>query len=271
VFFLSVIKAFVIQDGKKSSAIHMKPSNWKRLYTILLSGWFLEEYRFKDKYLTLFELAAPNFPSKQFGTMTEHIQPLLDRIQSEGLKKAEAEREALLEQARAEAGQLRAAAEKEAEALRAKAESDAEASLARGRTSLEQAARDTLLQFRSELNRQLETLARSAAAATLSSADQVAPLLGKLLESGKGNGKGLVETSPDLAKDLEPLLPALLKELGSEQGAELVLNPRTGAGFTLRFEDSAAVADVTDEAVAAWLSTHLRPELAALLKSQAGK
>ncbi len=200
--------------------------------------------------------------------MSEHIQPLLDRIHSEGLKKAEAERDALLEQARAEAQRIREKAEQEAEALRKQAETDAAASIARGQTALEQSARDTLLQFRAELNRQVEVAARTAAKETLSAPELIGTLLKEIVSGRGASGKLVLEAGPELADTLEKLLPALLKEAGSGEGSEIVLNPRTGAGFKLRLADSAAVTDFTDESVAAWLSATLRPELAKHLLSK---
>lgn len=198
---------------------------------------------------------------------TEHIQPLLDRIHTEGLKKAQAEHDALLEHARAEARRIREQAEQEAEALRRQAQTDADATQARGRTALQQAARDTLLQFRAELARQLQTAAKTAAKTTLASPELIAALLKDLVSKNAASVNLTLETGPELAKALEPLLPALLKDAGADGTAEIILNPRTSAGFKLRFADSAAVADFTDDAVADWLSATLRPELAALLRT----
>jgi len=196
--------------------------------------------------------------------MSEHIQPLLDRIHSEGLKKAEAEREALLEKARAEAQSLRADAEREAERLRAQAEKDADATRARTQTALEQAARDTLLSFRTALNRQLETTAKTAAGAALSSE----ALLTDLLKSLAGSGKGslALEADEKSAERLKNLLPALLRDAGNEEGFEVLVNPKIKAGFKLQFSEGAAVADITDEAIASWLAAYLRPEVAKLLQ-----
>jgi V/A-type H+-transporting ATPase subunit E len=201
----------------------------------------------------------------QIFRMTEHIQPLLDRIHTEGLKKAESQRDALLEQARADARRIREEAEAQAASLRKQAETDAEATRARGQTALEQAARDTLLQFRAELNRQLQVAAETAAQKTLSAPELVAGLLKDIVAKNASAGKLSIETGPELGKALETLLPALLKEAGANDGADIVLNPKASAGFKLRFADSAAVADFTDEAVATWLSATLRPELAKTL------
>ena len=198
--------------------------------------------------------------------MSEHIQPLLERIRTEGLKKAEAERDALLDQARAEAGRIREAAEAEAKALREAAEKDAESTKARGSAALDQAARDTLLKFRSELNRQVELAAKAAAGASMQSDELVSELLKDLIHTRGVSGKISVEADSETAKRLETLLPALLRDLGAGEGSDIVINPRAGKGFKLKFAESAAVVDVTDEAVADWLGTFLRPDLAKRLQ-----
>jgi len=199
--------------------------------------------------------------------MSEHIQPLLDRIRTEGLKKAEDEREVLLERARAEADTIRAEAAELAKSLREKAEADAAATLARGTAALQQAARDGLLQFRAELLRQVESAAQTAAAAALSADSLVTDLIRELLKTRNTSGKVTVEAGSELAKKLDSLLPALLKELGNGTGADIRMNPRSGAGFKLKFDRDAAVTDLSDEAIADWLAAYLRPELAKLLLS----
>jgi len=202
--------------------------------------------------------------------MSEHIQPLLERIQSEGLKKAETEREDILEQARNEAEGIVHSAKQEAEEIRSSAESDAEATRQRGQATLEQAARDLLLRLRTEINRQLKLAAETAAASSLSSTDLVTDLIRERVNSQSGSGEVTVETNTELGEKLEPLLPALLKDAGAS-GGKVVMHPKSGAGFELRFSDSAEGMDVTSEAVADWLSSLVRPELAAVLKPEASE
>jgi vacuolar-type H+-ATPase subunit E/Vma4 len=198
--------------------------------------------------------------------MSEHIQPLLERIQSEGLKKAESERETLLEQARTEADGIVESAKREAEEIRQQAESDAESTRRRGQATLEQAARDLLLRLRTEINRQLTLAAHTAASSALSSTDLVAALIQERVKST--SGEVTVETNPELGEQLKALLPALLKDAGAA-GGQVVMHPKSGAGFELRFSDSAEGVDVSAEAVADWLSSLVRPGLASLLKPEA--
>jgi V/A-type H+-transporting ATPase subunit E len=196
--------------------------------------------------------------------MSEHIQPLLERIRSEGLKQAEAERESLLKQAQADAAALVAAAKNEADTIRSRAEKDAATTSARAQAALQQAARDLLLRLRGEIARQIEVAARKAASAPLSSIDVVTALLRELVKARGDSGNVTVETGSALAERLRDTLPALLKDAGAGD-CTLVMNPRSGAGLQLRFGDSPESIDLSDAALAEWISSNLRPELAALL------
>lgn len=198
--------------------------------------------------------------------MTEHIQPLLERIRTEGLQQAQQEREALLAEARAEASEIVAKAEAAAVSLREAAEKDAAAMQARTETALAQSARDTLLSFRSALNGQLETAAKAAAGAAMASGALVAELLKALVAAGGDPSR--LEGDAETADRVKALLPALLKDAGRGDGVEVVVNPKIKAGFRLRFVEGAAEADVTDEAVAKWLAAYLRPEVARLLRPE---
>ncbi len=196
---------------------------------------------------------------------TEDIQPLLDRIHREGLRKAEAERDALLAAAKTEAARLRAEAESDALTLRQAARAEAEAATARGKAALDQAARDVLLRLRSELGRQVQAAARTALRAPLASPELVADLLRALIAARGPNGAVTVLAGSELRQGLQKLLPGLLRELGHGEGIHIEMNPKLESGFQLRFGEEPGLHDFSDEAVASWLGVHLRPELAALL------
>lgn len=194
--------------------------------------------------------------------MSDVIQPLLDRIHTEGLKKAEAERDSLLAEAKEKAAQLLSDAEHQAAEIRSTAEKDAEASIKRGTTALEQAARDVLLRLRTEIARQVTRAGEAAASKTLSSEEVVKDLILRLVQSETATGTIQVEANAGLAESLKAALPALLQDT---DGVEVILNPKIQSGFQLRYGDTAAGVDLTDAAVAEWISTHLRKDLADLL------
>lgn len=203
--------------------------------------------------------------------MSDVIQPLLDRIHSEGLQKAEEEKAILLAEARAKAEDIVATATSEAERIREEAEREADATRARGTTALEQAARDVLLRLRTEIARQVKLAARSAAAATLSSSDLVAGIITELVSARVSSGKVEIEAHPELAEKLKQALPALLKDAGSSAEADIVMNPKTQSGFILRLDESDGDIDLTDAAVAEWISAGLRKDIADLLTSADSK
>ncbi|WFB34843.1 hypothetical protein P3T73_11800 [Kiritimatiellota bacterium B12222] len=199
--------------------------------------------------------------------MSDTIQPLLERIQKEGLQKAETQRDQILADAKSKAASLLEDAKAEAIKIKADAEKQAEASVARGQTALEQAARDLLLKLRTEMARQVNTAAEKAATATLSSEEILSQVLPELAKSGSGNFE--LEAGSATSEKLKALLPALLRDSG--KGGEVVMNPKSGAGFQLRFSESAEAVDFSSQAVADWVSQLLRPELSALLRPQTDK
>ena len=89
--------------------------------------------------------------------MAEELQGLLDRIQSEGIAKAEAEKTKIVEDAKAEAAKIVAAAEAKAASIVKKANEEAEISVAKGNDAIKQAARDVLIALRADIEKRLKT------------------------------------------------------------------------------------------------------------------
>lgn len=100
--------------------------------------------------------------------MADELQSLLEKINAEGVKKAEAERDRILAAARAEAGKIVAEARADAEKTVAEAKHESEALRLRAESAVKQAARDTLLQLKSELETRLAGAVDGAVAAALS-------------------------------------------------------------------------------------------------------
>lgn len=77
--------------------------------------------------------------------MAEELQGLIDRIQQEGVAKAQAEADAIVAGAKQRAAQIVREAEEQAAAKLKQAEQDAALFMERSRKTLEQAARDLLI------------------------------------------------------------------------------------------------------------------------------
>ncbi len=100
--------------------------------------------------------------------MSDELQSLLERINTEGVRKAEAEREAIVSAARSEAEKIVSEARAEAEKKLAEAESGAEALRRRAESAVKQAARDIMLELKSELESRLNAAVGGATAQALS-------------------------------------------------------------------------------------------------------
>ena len=83
--------------------------------------------------------------------MAEELQSLLDKINAEGVRKAEAEAARIIENAKKQAQDIRNEAEAEAAATMKNAADQAAALESRAEAAIKQAARDVLLQLQSEL------------------------------------------------------------------------------------------------------------------------
>ena len=99
--------------------------------------------------------------------MADELQSLLQKINDEGVKKAEAERERILAEANAEAKRLVDGARAEAEKQLAAAKAEAEALRKRAESAVAQAARDILLKLKAELEARLNAAVAGATAQAL--------------------------------------------------------------------------------------------------------
>lgn len=99
--------------------------------------------------------------------MADELQSLLEKINSEGVKKAEAERENIVAAAKAEAEKIVNAAKSEAENIVAAAKAESDALHDRAESAVKQAARDTILKLKAELETRLVAAVSGATAQAL--------------------------------------------------------------------------------------------------------
>ena len=99
--------------------------------------------------------------------MADELQSLLEKINAEGVKKAEAERDRIIAEARTEAENIVGAAKAQAESIVSAAEAESKAMRERTESALRQAARDTALKLKDELKERLVAAVGSATAQAL--------------------------------------------------------------------------------------------------------
>lgn len=192
--------------------------------------------------------------------MAEELQHLLEKIQHDGVEKANAASAAIAAEAKARAEAVVKEAEAKAEAVRAKAESDAAAFEERSRNTVRQAARDAVLEVKASIARLFEGLLAKNVHAALSDGSNAASLV---MDAIRAAG-----TDAEVAAGAK-LAQALRAELTKEAvggGLKVVLDESTGAGFSVRLDGGRVEHDFSEAAIAKSLARRLRPDLAALVK-----
>ena len=196
--------------------------------------------------------------------MAEELQQLLEKIQHDGVEKANAEAAAILAKAKAEAAAILKDAEDRAAACRAQAEADAAAFAERAGKTVSQAARDTVLEVRQGIDRLLENLLAKDVAAALADPAGVAALAGRVIAelALPAGATADVHAGEQLAEALRVQLAA-----DAARGVQVVLDETVGTGFSLRLDGGRVEHDFSEAAIAAALAKRLRPDLAKLVQA----
>ena len=191
--------------------------------------------------------------------MAEELQQLLEKIQRDGVDKANAEAAAIVAKAKDEANALVKKAEEEAAATRAKAEEEAAAYAARARETISQAARDTVLKVKQDVMELLKKRLLQNVTAAL--ATEAVPLAAAAVRELVTGDNAEVAAS---AKLVDALRAQLAQQ--AQSGVKVVADETTGTGFTVRLDNGRVEHDFTDAAISEALAQRLRADLAALLK-----
>ncbi len=200
--------------------------------------------------------------------MAEQLQGLLDRIQRDGVDKAEAEADVILSNARKKAADTLAKAEAQADALRKQAERDSKTFVDRGQKALEHASRDVLLSLRESINRTVQAIVRQDVTAALSP-EALAGILAEVVSAYTAKG--------DAARDVSVLVPEAQQEailqhvktrLSAEaaQGLEVLGDGRVTCGFRVVIKDDNFEHDFTQDAITDSLCQLLRPHIASIVQ-----
>ena len=193
--------------------------------------------------------------------MAEELQSLLDKIQSEGVAKAEARAAEIVAEAEKKAADVVAEAERKAAETRAAAEADAATLQSRAEASLRQAARDVRLQVGAAIQETLERVLLKDVRATL--ADPA--FLQRYVELAAKSAGGAAElrVPEDQAKALAEYARArLAEEVG--KGLKIAPDSDVTAGIRVVLDGGRVEHDFTDAAVMEALSRVVRPSLAKL-------
>ncbi|NLJ47248.1 MAG: V-type ATP synthase subunit E [Treponema sp.] len=193
--------------------------------------------------------------------MDIRLQELLDKIRKDGIEAAQTDAAKVLAEAEERRKSVLAEAEREAKALLAKAKADAERFEEAGKAALEQAARNLVISFRTEISAVLSAIVRADTEKALSGSVLEAAIPA-VLAAWKDKG------TDDLAVLLPPAELAKLegyfrKKLEAElkRGLELKPFPGIKAGFRIAEKDGTAYYDFSADSLAEMLSQYLNARL----------
>ncbi len=199
--------------------------------------------------------------------MAEELQSLIERIQQEGVSKAQAEADAIISGARQRAAQIVKEAEEQASAKLKQAEQDAALFMERSRKTLEQAARDLLI----TVGQGVENILKDIVAGAVKDALSVTVLENMLVKMAEayvvregGSGQINLLVSPQDQQALVKFFATRYRQkIG--QGVQLHVDNNIFKGFKIAFVEDHLCHDFTAPAIAEALMNLLRPNLAEIV------
>ena len=187
----------------------------------------------------------------------DDLQSLLEKINREGVEKAEATAKKILEDAKAKADALLNDARAEAAKSKADAEKAAADYQVRAAETVKQASRDTILKIEASVTALLEKVLVKDVEKALADEATVKTLVTDAIKGVTGAAEVAVPTQ---------LAAALKAQLASEGAITVVTDDTFGTGFSVKTDGGRVESAFTADVIAAELAKRLRPDLAALLK-----
>lgn len=192
--------------------------------------------------------------------MSEDLQSLLNKINRDGVEKAQGEAEKILAKARSDAAAIVQAAKDEAAAKMAEAAKAAEADAARAAKTISQAGRDVVIEVKKSVQAMFDKLLTQNVDKALSNEKVVADLASKIVTSLVTTGEVEIAAGNKLAA-------ALKATLASKGAFKVVTDETIGKGFCVKVDAGRVEHSFTEAAIAEELAKRLRPELAKLVKA----
>ena len=182
--------------------------------------------------------------------MELQIQDLVTSIRKEGIEAANAEAESIIAEAKKKAESIVAGAKSEAQQYKDAAEKEIAILRESAAVSAEQAKRDAVLAFKTEIQGEFERILSADIGKELSG-----EALGKLIRAAVAG-----ENVADYAAEVSEVSDVLKKELAEEIKKGLEIRPTKGVqqGFRLAAKDGSGYFDCSDDGIMEMLMPYFR-------------
>ncbi len=203
--------------------------------------------------------------------MAEELQSLLEKINEEGVRKAEEVRNKIIADAKAEAERIVDSANAKAKEIARKVNEDSDTAKSRGEAAVRQAVRDITIALQQELTNRLRSVVKE------STADAMTPeLMGKvILEMARNynarNPSSEASLEVVLSQKDRDSMEALLKTSlvnSLRKNPVITLGQNFASGFKISFKGSDVFFDFSDEAISEIICAYVGPRLAAVINSE---
>jgi V/A-type H+-transporting ATPase subunit E len=201
--------------------------------------------------------------------MEIQLQELIDKIKKDGIESASEEASRITAQAEGDAKRIVEAAQKEAADIVARGKADAERSEKAGIAALEQASRNLVLAFKSEIEALLAKIIAARVGASYGD-DALKAIIPDLVKNWAAKGADsldLILGEESLGKLRSYFNDQLAAELS--RGVDLKSDRNLAGGFHIANKDGSAYYDFSAESVAELLSAYLNPRLSEILRTSA--
>ncbi|MCL1910096.1 MAG: hypothetical protein FWG05_04075 [Kiritimatiellaeota bacterium] len=197
--------------------------------------------------------------------MSQELQALLDKIQSEGVDKANEKAKAITDAAERDAAARIAAAEKKAAEIVAKAEAEAAVLRERAEQAVRQAARDIVLETESKIRQTFERLMLRDTESALSG-DALKPFLETVVRAAANESSGAVEALVPPAQVAEMTKFAASRLAGEVKGGlKISASNDIKAGIRIMVNDGRIEHDFTAAALTEAMTKLMNPMLAEMI------
>lgn len=200
--------------------------------------------------------------------MPEKLKELLEKINEEGVKRAEETARAIESKARHEAEKIIRDAKAHAEKIVEDANINAKKAHEASEAALKHSARDLTLSLKDEIRKIFNKIVAIETEKAVSG-ENLKDILQGLIETyveknGKSSDIKVLLNKEDLEKLKKTFIAKLQEKL--RDGIEFKPSPNINTGFSISFDKGRSYFDFTDEGLREALCAYLNPELAKLLK-----
>lgn len=200
--------------------------------------------------------------------MAEELQSLLEKINQDGIMKAEAEKAKIIADAEKSAAEIIAEAKKSAAGIIAEAEKESAVISEKTVSTLEQSRRNIILQIRQELASRLHSAVGESAAAALSP-EFMAQLIRELAAAFAAKPDSLI-TIRTAVKDADALDSALKAALADSfvKAPRVFPGKEIAAGMEISFDGGKCFYDFTLDAVSDLLDAYIGDKLKNIFQAE---